>query len=111
MFCITTGIYYILKTFIKDIGLKKKLPRNYLVGEFLQKKRQESGLSQGDLAAKLGYSTSQFVSNWERGLCSAPFSIMSKLVKLLRIDRDELLNLMMEDSRRGFEEKLKMNRA
>ncbi|MGE0633710.1 MAG: helix-turn-helix domain-containing protein [Pseudobdellovibrionaceae bacterium] len=89
----------------------KQLPTNYMFGELMQKKRLESGLSQGDLAKKLGYSTSQFISNWERGICSAPYSVIEKLVKILNLNKEDLLEAMLMDTRRSFEMKLKIKKG
>ena len=41
-----------------------------VLGDYLQSKRMKVGLSQGDVATKLGYSSPQFISNFERGLCA-----------------------------------------
>lgn len=53
--------------------------------KFLKKKRIESGLSQWDVAQKLGYSSPQFVSNWERCKCCPSiesFKVLSSLYKI-----------------------------
>ena len=42
------------------------------LGPFLKKARSKMGLSQRDVADKLGYTSPQFISNVERGLCSPP---------------------------------------
>lgn len=52
------------------------------LGVVLKKNREESGLSQADVAKKFGYTTAQFVSNWERGLVVPPLSTLKKLCKL-----------------------------
>lgn len=41
-------------------------------GEILKSAREKSGMAQGELAKKMGYSSPQFISNWERNLCSLP---------------------------------------
>lgn len=46
----------------------------------LKEKRLASGLSQLEIAKTLGYSSGQFVSNWERGLCSRRWSILQNLL-------------------------------
>lgn len=40
--------------------------------KIIQGLRAEVGLSQADLAKKLGYASPQFISNIERGLCGVP---------------------------------------
>ncbi|MGZ3768421.1 MAG: helix-turn-helix domain-containing protein [Bdellovibrio sp.] len=68
-----------------------KLPK------LLQTYREKSGLSQVEVAEKLGYTTSQFVSNWERGLSAPPFNALRKLAVLYKIDADELFDISLEN--------------
>lgn len=56
------------------------------LGRTLKKHRLQTGLSQMALAKALGYSTSQFVCNWERGLPLPPMKTASKLVKMLDLN-------------------------
>lgn len=52
----------------------------------LKELREKSGLTQAELAKALGYTTPQFVSNWERGLCEPPPEKYPKLAKLLNFE-------------------------
>jgi transcriptional regulator with XRE-family HTH domain len=45
--------------------------------------RHAANMSQGDVAKKMGYSSPQFVSNWERGLSMPPPGSVRKLAKVL----------------------------
>lgn len=74
---------------------------------FLRTKRLEVGLSQGKMASSLGYETAQIVSNWERGLQAPPFEKLLDLCQLLRISRKEILNVILEEQTRAFEDSLK----
>lgn len=56
------------------------------VNSFLKQKRIDAGLSQGELASQLGYTSPQFVSNWERGLSLPPKGSMKKVCKILKLD-------------------------
>ncbi len=67
------------------------------LGNYLKEKRIESGLTQSEVAKKLGYSTPQFISNFERGLCSPPLKNLKILVRLYKIDAAELMDLIMEE--------------
>lgn len=51
-------------------------------GAYLQQARLAKGLSQTEVARKLGYSTPQFVSNWERGRCAPAEDSYPKLIKM-----------------------------
>lgn len=69
--------------------------RRDTVGQFLQDKRIEKGLTQFDVAKKLKYTTPQFISNWERGLALPPMDALPILVKLYGIVPDEMINIIM----------------
>ena len=62
------------------------------LGELLKKGRSASGLSQKDVADKLGYSSSQFISNWERNISMPPANTLKKLSGLYDLPTDLLLN-------------------
>lgn len=82
------------------------------LGEYLKAKRLAAGLSQGDVAQKFGYSTPQFISNWERGESNPPISDIKKLAALYKIDAEELFETLLiatiqsttEDLRRKFKQ-------
>lgn len=76
------------------------------LGTFLKQKRIDSGLTQAELASKLGDVHSQFVSNWERGLCAPPGHSLHKLIDLLKISRDKLVDVMLADSKAIIESKV-----
>ena len=60
------------------------------LGEFLQQKRKEKGISQGQVSKVLGYSSPQFISNIERGLCCPPFPALKQMADLYQIDPEEM---------------------
>jgi transcriptional regulator with XRE-family HTH domain len=76
------------------------------LGSYLRQKRLDSGYTQSELAASLGDVHSQFVSNWERGLCAPPGHSLHKLIDVLRLNRDKLVEVMLEDSRIVIESKI-----
>lgn len=71
-----------------------KLRRKY--GEYLKNIRLKSNFSQGEVARKLGYSTAQFISNWERGVSKPPVTILKQLSKIYSKNPDELFNDYLE---------------
>ena len=81
-----------------------------MLSDFLKDKRMAAGLSQRDVADKLGYSTPQFISNWERGVSHPPISALKKLGDLYKISADELFEITLnttihevtQDLRRKF---------
>lgn len=76
------------------------------LGNFLKNKRIETNLTQRELASALGNMNSQFVSNWERGLCAPPSHCFQKLIEMLKVNRESLVQIMLEDSRMVIEAKV-----
>lgn len=72
---------------------KKKL------GKFLRNERIKAGLTQGEIANKLGYSSPQFISNIERGLSVIPLKTLSVLVNEYRINPDTMIKTIMESQK------------
>jgi transcriptional regulator with XRE-family HTH domain len=66
---------------------------------FLKEKRVEAGLTQSEVARKLGYSSPQFVSNWERGLANPPVFILKDLTKMYKVPADEMFELLVDEVR------------
>lgn len=77
---------------------------------FLKEKRIASQLSQAEVARQLGYSSPQFISNWERGLVLPPLQTMSNLVKLYKLNREDLIERLVQHSRAEIESHLKSRR-
>lgn len=73
------------------------------VNQYLREKRLEAGFTQSDLARVLGYK-SQFVANWERGVSNPPSHVLRKIITVLRIPEDEILQLLYEESMRYWQE-------
>lgn len=80
------------------------------LGKFLKEKRIRAGLSQRGVSKKLGYSTPQFISNWERGVSMPPIDVLKKLGEMYHISADELFEIALnakvievtEDLKRRF---------
>ena len=63
---------------------------NESIGNRISKYRREKGLTQEELAAKLGVS-SQAVSKWENDASCPDISLLPQLCRTLGISTDELL--------------------
>lgn len=78
----------------------KKAP----LAEWLRDARESAKLSQSQVAQELGYSSPQFISNWERGLSSPPIPKFKKLCRMYSLSLDEaferLLNVTLEEVER-----------
>jgi DNA-binding XRE family transcriptional regulator len=73
-------------------------PKNNQLGIFLKDKRSAAGLSQADVAKKLGYTTSQFISNWERGLSTPPIDVLKILADMYDISADHMLKAVLDST-------------
>lgn len=69
---------------------------NETIGSRIQKYRKDKGLTQEDLAGKLGVS-SQAVSKWENDASCPDISLLPQLCKTLGITTDELLTGKSEE--------------
>ena len=69
-----------------------------LLSVYLKECRVKAGLTQRDISAKLGYTSPQFISNWERGKSQPPLNVVRKLIKLYSINRDELFDILLNQT-------------
>ena len=86
--------------------LKSKLPGTPL-SKLLRSSREKKGLSQRAVADKLGYESSQFISNWERGVSQPPMNTLLKLIELYEIDKYEVFDVLLETTLQGVTTDLK----
>lgn len=70
------------------------------LGTYLKEKRLKANLSQAQVSQELGYTSPQFVSNFERGLCSPPLPKLRILIDLYRIPLKEITELLISQQRR-----------
>lgn len=73
---------------------KKAAPVAYLI----RIGRQNAGLSQKDLADQLGYTSSQFISNWERGVSSPPLDKLEEVCEILKISPKQIIEAIMTET-------------
>ena len=66
------------------------------LAKYLKEKRMASGKTQKEVAVVMGYTTPQFVSNWERGLISPPLSSISKIAELYGLTDSEIRKKLEE---------------
>lgn len=59
----------------------------------LRRLRERKGVSQGKLGKLLGYSSPQFISNWERGIALPPAKTIRELANIFNCDVNELEEL------------------
>ena len=78
------------------------------LGSLLAQARVEAGLSQLELSRKLGYNSSQFVSNWERGLCAPPVNKLFQISKLLNVKPEQIHRIILDGTNAYLRAELKL---
>jgi len=58
--------------------------------------RKRSNLTQREVSIALGYSSAQFISNFESGIASPPLSKLKVLVEMYKIPVEKLMSLILE---------------
>ena len=76
------------------------------LGKFLAEQRTRAGLTQRDVARRLGYTTPQFVSNWERGVALPPLSDLPLITSLYNLQPEEVIDRVVELQRASYEDQL-----
>jgi transcriptional regulator with XRE-family HTH domain len=67
------------------------------LGKYLRQQRLKRGMSQSEVAKRLGYSTAQFISNWERGMSSPPVKTLRKLAQFYDISAGAMFAVVQEE--------------
>lgn len=66
---------------------------------FLKSARLMKGLTQDEVASKLGYASPQYVSNWERGICLPSKKRVKDVCNILGIEKSLYLDVYMAAKR------------
>jgi len=66
------------------------------LSNYIKQRRIDKGLTQAEVAKVLGYKNAQFVSNIERGVAGPPPKHIRKLIKLLDLDKNMVMGILMK---------------
>ena len=77
------------------------------LNQFLKKRRRAIGITQAEFAKKLGLSSGQFVSNWERNVSDPPPEYFKKISTILRCQLSRLVFLRVYDFSTDLEKRVK----
>ena len=75
------------------------------LAQLLSNARNAAGLTQKEVADKFGWSTPQFVGNWERGKSCPPSKHIKKLAKIYNIEEKTLEELCYQYALGNFMKK------
>lgn len=64
----------------------------------LKKARMKTGMTQGVLAKKLGYTTGQIVSNWERGIAPIPLVVVAEFCNVTKMNPELMRTLLIKEN-------------
>lgn len=78
---------------MKKESLSKVAPE---IAALISKAREAQGMTQKEVSLALGYSSAQFVSNWERAQSLPPKDKLRKLADVLKINFSRLKALYVE---------------
>ena len=76
----------------------------YEIGNRIRKYRKESGLTQEQLAEKIGVTKSR-VSNWEQGINRPDADIIGNICRALNVSPSDLLDVHLTDDELNAHEK------
>lgn len=90
--------------------MSKRNPTNRFenLGNYLREAREKQNLKQIDVAKKIGYDSSQFISNIERGISSLPLKKLKILINVLKLNENELIAVLSSEREREFVADLQM---
>ena len=69
---------------------------NLDLGGLVREYRVKAGMTQLELAEKLGYDSMQFVSLFERGLSKVPHKVIGKLIVILGIPQKKVTKSLID---------------
>lgn len=72
------------------------MEKTNVLGKLIREYRVHAGLTQLELALKIGYNNSIFLSQMENGRSKIPLNVLGLLAHQLEIPEDKLLNLMID---------------
>ncbi len=81
------------------------------LSEYLKEKRTLAGHSQSQVTDQLGYETSQFCSNWERGVSFPPVSTLPTLATMYNVPIQELKDVFKSSYMKKIELEISANLA
>jgi transcriptional regulator with XRE-family HTH domain len=73
------------------------------LGDLIKEKRETQGLKQQDLSKVFGYTSGQYISNWERRKSNPPNKIAKQLCEILKIKSSTYQKILIDEFKRELE--------
>ena len=77
------------------------------IGKYLKQRRVDSELAQHDLMKTLGFSSPQYISNVERGICGPPINQLYNWCMTVGANREYIYNLLLDKQKEKYKKALK----
>lgn len=77
------------------------------LSQYLKEMRMKKGLTQREVSQILGYGSSQYLSNIERGQCPPSIDALAELASLYRLDINRTIELCIAPIKAELERALK----
>lgn len=72
------------------------------LGTYLRTVREKAGLSQLDLSEAMGLKSAQYLSNIERGVSSLSKAMIPVVAKILKVDAEDIVNVILKDIKEKY---------
>lgn len=79
--------------------MKKRNTKKETLAAYMRRAREAAGLSQQEVSRKLGFTSAQFISNWERGVSGPPMKSLVRLKAIYKLDTNYVVDLIVESTR------------
>lgn len=66
------------------------------LGQLFKQIRIDAGATQSELAKMLGYKTSQYISNYERGLCNPAPEVTMMFMDVFDVPKRQIKSMMLK---------------
>lgn len=75
------------------------MKRTQHLSRILKVSRENADLTQADVSVKFGYTSPQFISNMERGICAIPTPLLPRFSKIYNVPLSKLIDAKVKDYR------------
>jgi transcriptional regulator with XRE-family HTH domain len=76
------------------------------MGIYLREMREKKGLTQAQVATKLGYGSPQFISNIERGVSRVPLKSLKSFIDLYELPTNDVIDFLLDEKRKQLQKVL-----
>lgn len=83
---------------------------HFELGNLIRGYRNQKEMTQLELARKLGYDSTQFVSLFERGLSKVPHNVLGQLIVILGIPEKKVIEILIKAYESNLKSEIQMGK-